>query len=64
MKCNLCESNEFELRYKGNIDLTTKDRFSQYSLYGDLYQCKNCGLVMQKLLHSVDEIISFLKKEA
>ncbi|MCH8173255.1 MAG: class I SAM-dependent methyltransferase, partial [Proteobacteria bacterium] len=39
------------------------DRFSQYSLYGDLYKCKSCGLITQKLEHTVDEILTLLKDE-
>lgn len=63
MECNLCKSSEFELRFKGNIDLNSSDRFSQYTWHGDLYRCKSCGLVTQKLVHSVDEIIALLKEE-
>jgi len=63
LECNLCGSSEFELRFKGNIDLNSSDRFSQYSWYGDLHRCKSCGFVAQKLEHSVDEILTLLKEE-
>ena len=63
MECNLCGSNEFELQFKGTIDINKLDRFSQYSLYGDLYRCTSCGFVTQKLEHSVDEILALLKQE-
>lgn len=63
MKCNLCGSGEFELRFEGNIDPNASDRFSQYSLYGDLYRCKSCGFIVQKLEHTVDEILTLLKDE-
>ena len=63
MKCNLCGENNFDLRYKGNLEKIGSDRFSQYHYYGDLYKCKNCGLISQKLIHSFDEIASLLANE-
>lgn len=63
MECNLCGSNKLRLRYKGNIDLNNLDRFSQYSWYGDLYECLSCGFVIQKLEHSIDQILKLLENE-
>jgi 2-polyprenyl-3-methyl-5-hydroxy-6-metoxy-1,4-benzoquinol methylase len=63
VECNLCQSTDFKLLHKGNIDLNSSDRFSQYSWYGDLYQCEACGFVTQELKHSVDEILQLLKDE-
>ena len=63
MKCNSCESEDFQLLYKGNIDHKNIDRFSQYKYYSDIYKCKNCGLICQKMDHEVDTIIEKISNE-
>lgn|GEM_PF-1355318 len=63
MKCNLCDGDRFSLLFEGNIAHDTVDRFSQYAHYGDIYRCDSCGLVAQKLDHSVEEILENLKNE-
>ena len=64
MKCNLCDSTDLILRYKGNIDFSKLERFSQYDLYGDIYQCQRCSLVIQKLEHDLETINKKLKAES
>lgn len=64
MKCNLCDSTDLILRHKGNIDFSKLKRFSQYDLYGDIYQCQKCSLVIQKLEHDLETINKKLKEES
>lgn len=61
--CNLCGHNGFALVYKGNLDLEHLDRFAQYSQYGDIFRCTNCGLVVQKLEHDIETICDRLRQE-
>lgn len=64
MNCNLCNSDDFILIQKGNIDISIHlERFSQYKYYGDLFKCKNCNLIAQKLEHEESEIIKKLMDE-
>lgn len=63
MVCNLCGSEDLVLLYPGNMASENLDRFSQYSYYGDLFKCNECGLVSQLLTHEYTEILESLKGE-
>jgi 2-polyprenyl-3-methyl-5-hydroxy-6-metoxy-1,4-benzoquinol methylase len=63
MQCNLCESSTLKLLFKGNIENRVINRFSQYAFFGDIYRCKQCGLVQQKPEHDTNQIAGLLKEE-
>lgn len=63
LKCNLCGSRDLKLMFKGNIDLASLDRFSQYALHGDIYRCLSCEFVIQDVVHEIDEIVELLRSE-
>lgn len=63
MLCNLCGNSALKLLYRGNIGNRAVDRFSQYAFFGDIYRCKQCGLVQQKPEHDSQQIAELLKEE-
>jgi len=48
MICNLCQSENARMLYKGNIHSQQVDHFSQYAYYANIYKCQDCGLVYQE----------------
>lgn len=63
MQCNLCDGNQFDLLFYGNLQPDDLQRFSQYARYGDILKCRQCGFVMQKFEHDHETILQYLKSE-